>query len=168
MLIATKIPVYAEDTPAAAPLDTPAEDSTVVKRNPFVPQLPLELLEEAEVTTETAPTETPTPSIGPGSESASTSTTTTTESTVPQEKPILGNPTLVVSGILWNSDRPQAIVNGNIIEIGDKMFSVPTDQGETIEQVEFVAISKEGVSVAFKDKTVVVNSGLEPPKGAQR
>ena len=132
-------------------------------RNPFVPQLPFTPEPEI-ITTETQPT-TPTTPETPSTDITETPLTPTLP--IPEaEKPIQGKPTLVISGILWNSERPQAIVNGNIIEVGDKMFKVSTDRGEVIDQLEFIGIDRSGVSVSFKDRTVVINSGLEPQKGA--
>ena|SRR3989338_5046313 len=46
-------------------------------------------------------------------------------------------PELVISGIVWNSDRPQAIVDGQVIDIGD-----------TIRSVTIVNITKEGVEIS--------------------
>jgi len=160
---------YAQEEPVVDKNELP-DLAPKVDRNPFVPQIPLELLEQEtpieDTTVNPSPKTTETPTSTP--QTPNSTPLPTTGPIIEKEKPIVGNPALIISGILWNSKRPQAIVNGNIIEIGDKMFSVPTDKGETIPQLEFVSISKEGVSVTYKDKTVVLNTGLEPPKGAAK
>ena len=54
-------------------------------------------------------------------------------------------PTLVISGLVWNSDRPQAIINSRVIDVGD-----------TIETIQVVAIRKEGVEIEFQGKTITI------------
>ena len=53
-------------------------------------------------------------------------------------------PTLHITGIIWNSDRPQAIINGEIIDIGDK-----------ISNAEVLDIRKSGVEVSFEGSTKI-------------
>ena len=40
------------------------------------------------------------------------------------EEPPLPIPTFKVTGIIWDSDRPQAILNGQIVDIGDNISDV--------------------------------------------
>ena len=80
------------------------------------------------------------------------------------EPEITGAPQIFISGILWNSERPQAIVNGKIIEVGDRLFKVPTDNKETIPELKFVDITKEGLAVAFEDKIVIIKPELPTTK----
>lgn len=47
---------------------------------------------------------------------------------------------MTITGLIWNSDRPQAIVNGRVVDIGDTIS----------EKVEVVAIRKEGIDVMFE------------------
>lgn len=47
-------------------------------------------------------------------------------------------PKLTINGIIWNSDRPQAIINDQIIDIGD-----------TISEVTITGIQKGGIDVLF-------------------
>ena len=72
------------------------------------------------------------------------------------EPEITGTPRLYISGLIWNSERPQAIINGNIVEVGDRMFKINTDNRETIPEIKFVDISKEGVAVAYEDKIIIL------------
>lgn len=103
--------------------------------NPFASKLPI-----PPPVIETAPpsTEQPTgPNIGgqmmPG-----------LQTDVKQEKqtPL---PELVLTGLVWNSKRPQAIINGSVVDIGDR-----------IADVEIVAIQKDGVDVKFLDAVTTI------------
>ena len=46
------------------------------------------------------------------------------------------SPSFVLEGVVWNSKRPQAILNGKIVELGGK-----------IGGAEIVAIDKKGVKI---------------------
>lgn len=59
---------------------------------------------------------------------------------IPQEPPLM-----VISGLVWNSERPQAIVNNQIIDVGDK-----------IETIQVVAIRKEGIEIKFNGRTITI------------
>jgi hypothetical protein len=50
-------------------------------------------------------------------------------------------PQLTIKGVIWNSDRPQAIINDQIIDIGDK-----------ISEVTVTGIRKGGIDVMFHGK----------------
>jgi hypothetical protein len=54
-------------------------------------------------------------------------------------------PQLTVTGLVWNSDRPQAIVNGQV-----------ANQGDTILGVKIVRIHKRGIDVAFEGATTTI------------
>lgn len=58
------------------------------------------------------------------------------------EKPF---PNLDVLGLIWNTERPQAIINGQIVGIGDMIF-----------EVEIVDIQKTGVTVLFHGRTATL------------
>lgn len=58
---------------------------------------------------------------------------------------IIPLPDVIVSGIIWNSDRPQAIINEQIVNIGD-----------TILGIEITEIRKTGVDGLFHGKTVTI------------
>ncbi|MDP8264254.1 MAG: hypothetical protein P9M12_02085 [Candidatus Aceula lacicola] len=53
-------------------------------------------------------------------------------------KPIVKAPVLVISGLIWNTALPQAIINQNIVTIGD-----------IVEKSEIVNIHKGGVDILF-------------------
>jgi len=52
-------------------------------------------------------------------------------------------PALILSGLVWNSSRPQAIVNGTIVRVGDE-----------INGVTIIKIARDGVEGDFKDVKV--------------
>lgn len=63
----------------------------------------------------------------------------------PQVEEIIPMPDVTVSGIIWNSDRPQAIINERVIDIGD-----------TILGIEITEIRKTGVSGLFHGEAVII------------
>lgn len=54
-------------------------------------------------------------------------------------------PPLKVTGLVWNSKRPQAIINGQVVGVG-----------ETIGEVKIVSIRPDGVDVLFQDKIITL------------
>ncbi len=50
-------------------------------------------------------------------------------------------PALTVQGIVWGGQTPQAIINNKVVKVGD-----------TIENVEIIDITKNGVDVFFEDQ----------------
>lgn len=51
-------------------------------------------------------------------------------------------PGINVAGVVWNTDRPQAIINGQIVGIGD-----------TVSGVTILDIKKMGITVLFQGRT---------------
>lgn len=51
-------------------------------------------------------------------------------------------PDINIAGVVWNTDRPQAIINGQIIGIGD-----------TVSGVKILDIKKMGITVLFQGRT---------------
>lgn len=51
-------------------------------------------------------------------------------------------PGINIVGVVWNTDRPQAILNGQIVGIGD-----------TVSGVKITDIQKTGITVLFQDRT---------------
>jgi len=49
-------------------------------------------------------------------------------------------PAIEVSGIVWNTKRPQAIINETVVNIGD-----------TIDNIKIVDIHQDGVDVIYKE-----------------
>lgn len=48
---------------------------------------------------------------------------------------------LSVEGLLWGSDKPQAVINGRVYLLGDKLKEV---------DAEIIEIDNEGVSIRYK------------------
>ena len=110
-------------------------------RNPFLPQLPEELPQSE-------------PESPDGEEAGTqpdeqTSTAETSDDISQQppvvEEVVLPKPDYKISGIVWNTDRPQAIIEGRIVDIGD-----------SIEQWRIIAISRGGVEISFKNQRFLI------------
>ena len=159
--LALSIPGYAQETaeeffansefvskPQASEDEDGIPSINLVPQNPFVPQMPYE--KKIVPAVETAGPDDAEEDIIP------TVKGTPAGEVLPAVPIIAGAPKLVITGLIWNSDRPQAIVNGNVIEVGDRLFGVPTDKNETIPEIKFVDITKEGLTVSFMEQTVVL------------
>ncbi|MEW6101077.1 MAG: hypothetical protein AB1481_02150 [Candidatus Omnitrophota bacterium] len=59
-------------------------------------------------------------------------------------------PQLTVQGVIWGSSRPQAIINGNVVNIGD-----------TVDGAHIINIDKQGVTVLYgSQKHTFATQGL--------
>ncbi len=69
----------------------------------------------------------------------------------PIKAPIIKAPDVIVSGLIWNSDLPQAIINESIVTIGDK-----------IDNFKIVEIHKDGIIILFSGLkfTIKMNQDL--------
>ena len=61
---------------------------------------------------------------------------------------------LTVTGVVWDSEKPQAIINGKVVSIGGQ-----------VSGAELVAINEAGVQVRDKGKLFVLKAGNK--KGGQ-
>lgn len=50
-------------------------------------------------------------------------------------------PELQVTGVVWNSDRPQAIINNTVVDIGDRLLNT-----------QIVSITKEYIEIEFNNE----------------
>ncbi|HBG61896.1 MAG: hypothetical protein A2Y03_03075 [Omnitrophica WOR_2 bacterium GWF2_38_59] len=110
-------------------------------RNPFEPQLPKRkkvIVPSTEATKKAIETK-------KAAHKKATEVKQTTVKPMPVEAVPLEPPRMVISGLVWNSDRPQAIVNNKVIDVGD-----------TIETIQVVAIRKEGIDIDFQGKTITI------------
>ena len=57
-------------------------------------------------------------------------------------------PEMTITGLVWNSERPQAIINGKVLSVGDTW----TDS-QTKEEIKINRIEKTGIDVSYKGKT---------------
>lgn len=104
------------------------ENVNAAVRNPFMPQLPLPKepnKEDLDKKGAVKPADKPLP--GP---------------VTLEEKNL---PSLKVTGLVWNSKRPQAIINGQVVGVG-----------ETIGEVKIVSIRPDGVDVLYQDKIITI------------
>jgi hypothetical protein len=118
--------------------DLPPEVVAIVKglKNPFVPQLPVEESETATISPPKIDSLT--------SPSVRINTKQPIDRRPPVEQRQEPNPTFTVTGMVWNSDRPQAIVNGRVVFIGD-----------TVESWTITQINQAGVEVSLQDRKLV-------------
>lgn len=66
----------------------------------------------------------------------------------PQEQiaePVQAPPELTINGVVWGTERPQAIINNQVVSIGD-----------TIENSKIVDIHPDGVDVIFSNKLFTI------------
>ncbi|MDD5504936.1 MAG: general secretion pathway protein GspB [Candidatus Omnitrophica bacterium] len=54
-------------------------------------------------------------------------------------------PSLVIEGMVWNTDKPQAIINGKVLNAGD-----------IIDGVRIINIEKQGITIDFNGERVLV------------
>jgi len=114
------------------------------ERNPFTPQVPQEDLQRRRVET-IKPVKSEGPVVPPppgarGEEAPVLLPKPEDLQRLPTpEEPL---PNMNISGLVWNTDRPQAIINGQITSIGD-----------IISGVKIIDIQKTGITVLFRNKT---------------
>ncbi len=107
-----------------------ADDASLIEsltdlKNPFVSLMPKASV--AQPTPQPSPVPVPeTPMAAPAA-----------EETIPSD--------LKINGIVWGGDRPQAIINGQVVSIGD-----------TIQEAKVIAITKQGVAVRYKSKKITL------------
>ncbi|HPN87966.1 MAG TPA: hypothetical protein PLH56_01355 [Candidatus Omnitrophota bacterium] len=56
-------------------------------------------------------------------------------------------PQVTITGIVWNTEKPQAIINGVVLNIGDTIFDSQN------EEIKINKIYKTGIDVSYKGKT---------------
>ena len=101
---------------------------SILERNPFDPQLPFEVPEEVLVPVQTVV-------VKP------------VEQQKPTEPVVHFDPLkFIVKGIIWDSSRPQAIINNQVFNVGDSFEKVG----------KIVAIDKNGVQIAVAEQTVTL------------
>ncbi|HQO58066.1 MAG TPA: hypothetical protein PLT76_05035 [Candidatus Omnitrophota bacterium] len=113
-------------------------------RNPFVPRLPDELPQEEPEVVEKTP-ETDSPIQSEMQTSAAETPVIVSEQTQVVEEVLLPKPDYKISGIVWNTARPQAIMEGRILDVGD-----------SIEQWRIIGISRGGVEISFKNQKFLI------------
>ncbi len=112
-------------------------------RDPFTPQLPLPPGEE---------TQKP---VGQQKPSQRIASPTAQDTVIPQKTPMpiveepLKPPEIKISGLIWSTDRPQAIINDQIVEVGDQI------KDWTIQKID-----KDGVEISARGKKILIPTNL--------
>lgn len=58
-----------------------------------------------------------------------------------KKKPIaIKPPQFNITGLIWNTDRPQAIIDGNVLSVGDE-----------IKGAKLLSVNKDGINVEYKE-----------------
>jgi len=65
----------------------------------------------------------------------------------PPEPVEIPMPEIDITGIIWNAERPQAIINGQIIDVGDKILDI-----------EIMDIQKTGIEGLFHGRPVMIKA----------
>jgi hypothetical protein len=118
------------------------EDSDQAVRNPFEPWLPNVVVE---------PKGTAKPAVKATVKPEPRRVDRTTRAVKPpvhldRQKPVeIKPPDLRITGLVWNTNRPQAIINEKVVDVGD-----------SIEDAIIVAINKTGIEISFQGQTMTV------------
>jgi len=59
--------------------------------------------------------------------------------------PVMTPPKLVVNGLIWGTDKPQAIINDRVVSVGD-----------TIENSKIIDINQNGVDIIFSNSLFTI------------
>lgn len=59
-------------------------------------------------------------------------------------------PALRVGGMIWGSERPQAIIDGEVYDVGD-----------VVKEAEIIGIDREGVTLFYKDRKFILRPKIE-------
>ncbi|MFH1359592.1 MAG: hypothetical protein ABIJ41_00965 [Candidatus Omnitrophota bacterium] len=54
-------------------------------------------------------------------------------------------PSLLISGVIWNTDRPQAIINNMVVNIGD-----------VVEEAKIIDINRSGIKIQYMEKNFTI------------
>ena len=122
--------VWAKEDPSSLPTpprdplkDLPADMDSL--KNPFTQKLPLPKRPEIETEIEPERPETAQPTPPPVEP--------------PPMQAAVNPPAVAISGLIWGTDHPQAIVNKKIVGVGDK-----------IEDWAITAINEQGIEISWK------------------
>lgn len=98
-------------------------------KNPFKPLLP----------------DTSKPAVVENNNSTPTVTETPAAATPIIQKQEIVPPSFNITGIVWNTDRPQAIINGQVIT-----------QGDTLSGAKIVSIRKSSIEILYQDTNFTI------------
>ncbi|MBF0478167.1 MAG: hypothetical protein HQL26_01665 [Candidatus Omnitrophica bacterium] len=132
------------------------------EKDPFEVQMPI--AEKPILAPEPNLAPTPNPNLNP-------EPTPAPEPTPPPPPPVkLSLPPFVVKGLVWNSDRPQAIIDNKVYNVGDVLpytstistsapknnVGIPEGSEQSTSEdliIKILSITKEGVAVSFQGET---------------
>lgn len=109
-------------------------DETLYKRNPFLPQLPVP---EPKTETKTEPPVNPIP-LTDNNKKAPFHDERFDPKPEISAKPVT-LPPLAITGWVWNTPRPQAIINGEVLDVGD-----------LVSDAKIVSINKEKIEFSYQ------------------
>jgi len=116
-------------------------------KNPFQSQLPVKKQEKAIAKKEPVKVKKPQPPKAVKPDGTVKAPTGPAKTEVIPEKEIPPLPNLTINGVIWDSERPQAIINGHIIDIGDAIL-----------QVEITDIRKTEIEGIYYGKPVTIKT----------
>ena len=135
------------------PLISFSEEDLDSLRDPFTPQLPLPPVEKIEKPAVQNP---PQPESPPKQEAIIPQPSLQRQAV--KEEP-LKPPVVKISGVIWNSARPQAIINDQIVKVGDY-----------IEEWTIEKIDKDGIEISARGSKILIPTdfglGGSSPKAA--
>ncbi|MCB9771979.1 MAG: hypothetical protein H6754_05460 [Candidatus Omnitrophica bacterium] len=115
--------------------DDDSEEETQIEIfiNPFVPQIPKDIKPVA---------------VNPQNDNQNLQT---------QPVPVIPTPQFIVSGLIWNSKKPAAIMNGQVVAIGDQVSNWAISE-----------ITKDGVRVSYEDRSLWIKPIVDPMSQPQQ
>lgn len=109
-------------------------------RNPFIAQLPKKI--DIPKPPKPGPKTTPGPTVRP------VRPTRPVRPVRPVGPVQITMPSLEISGIVWNSERPQAIINQQVFSVGDM-----------IQNTKIIDITKTGITILLNTEEVIIPYG---------
>ena len=129
--------LFSEEVAPLGSLGSDMKEDLDSLRDPFTPQLPLPPVEEIQKpAVQNPPKESPSKQEMVIPQPSSQKTT--------KEEP-LKPPAMKIFGVIWNSNQPQAIINDQIVKVGDH-----------IEEWTIQKIDKEGIEISARGNKILI------------
>lgn len=64
-------------------------------------------------------------------------------------------PSMKFQGMIWNSSRPQAIINDKVYDVNDVIYNIGSGEGEMFP-IKITEITKKGIYLRYKGKGFLV------------
>ena len=78
---------------------------------------------------------------------------TPVEPTIEVRPEEISPPAFVITGVIWNTNRPQAIIDGRVVNIGD-----------TVSDSKVIAIERYKIEIVYQGKSFTVTPNLQVEK----